>query len=80
MRSPQSVKAWLHDVARCHVEIAEIEHELRRGHRDMDGLLAALSDWAAELRILNGTTRTAIAADRAQDHARESRQAQFEQT
>ena len=39
---------------RCHREIAEIEAELLAGNPDMQGLLLALSDWSAELRILLG--------------------------
>lgn len=55
MKSPENDKRqWLRDVARCHVEIAEIERLLRAGHPDLSGLLLALHDWSAELRILNG--------------------------
>jgi hypothetical protein len=41
---------------RCRREIAEIESQLRAGHADLEGLLLALSDWNAELRILEMET------------------------
>ena len=44
------------EIDRCHDEIAEIEAQLRSGHRDLPGLLMALSDWHAELRLLQGET------------------------
>ena len=37
---------------RCRREIAVIETELFAGHSDVEGLCLALSDWSAELRIL----------------------------
>jgi hypothetical protein len=37
---------------RCRREIAEIESQLRAGHPDLEGLLLTLSDWNAELRML----------------------------
>ena len=37
---------------RCLREIAEVELQLRAGHPDLDGLLLAISDWSAELRLL----------------------------
>jgi hypothetical protein len=37
---------------RCRREIAEIEAALLAGHPDIEGLCLALSDWAAELRLL----------------------------
>jgi hypothetical protein len=40
------------EIERCRREIAEIETELRAGHRDIHGLLLALADWHAELRLL----------------------------
>jgi len=39
-------------VERCRREIAVIETELFAGHSDVEGLCLALSDWSAELRIL----------------------------
>jgi hypothetical protein len=36
----------------CRREIAGIEAQLRSGHRDLQGLLLALSDWHAEIRLL----------------------------
>jgi hypothetical protein len=32
--------------------MAEVEAQIRAGHPDLDGLLLALSDWNAELRLL----------------------------
>jgi len=40
------------EIERCRREIAGIEAELRSGHRDIHGLLLALSDWHAELRLV----------------------------
>jgi hypothetical protein len=37
---------------RCRREIAAIEAEIRAGNSDLQGLCLALSDWWAELRIL----------------------------
>ena len=37
---------------RCRREVAEIESQIVSGHSDMQGLCLALSDWSAELRIL----------------------------
>jgi hypothetical protein len=39
-------------VERCRREIASIEALLRAGHPDVAGLCMALSDWCAELRLL----------------------------
>jgi len=39
-------------IERCRREIAEIEAELLAGNPDVAGLVLALSDWNAELRIL----------------------------
>jgi hypothetical protein len=41
-----------HEIDRCRREIAGIEAQLRAGHRDLQGLLLALADWHAELRLL----------------------------
>ena len=40
------------EIERCRREIAGIEAELRSGHRDVPGLILALRDWYAELRLL----------------------------
>ena len=40
------------EIDRCRKEIAGIEAQLRSGHRDLQGLLLALSDWHTELRLL----------------------------
>ena len=37
---------------RCHQEIAAIESEILAGNPDLPGLCLGLSDWSAELRIL----------------------------
>jgi hypothetical protein len=38
--------------ARCLTEIAAIEAELRAGSVDIHGLVLALGDWSAELRLI----------------------------
>jgi hypothetical protein len=40
------------DRERCRREIAAIEGLIRSGHSDLDGLCLALSDWWAELRLI----------------------------
>jgi hypothetical protein len=40
------------EIERCQSEIARIEVQLRSGHRDLQGLLLALTDWHTELRLL----------------------------
>ena len=42
---------------RCRREIAAIEAEIRAGNPDLRGLCLALSDWHAELRILQDEER-----------------------
>ena len=42
---------------RCRREIAAIEAEIRAGNPDRQGLCLALSDWSAELRILQDEER-----------------------
>ena len=37
---------------RCRREIVEIEALIRAGHRDLQGLCLALSDWCAESRLI----------------------------
>ena len=44
------------EMARCRAEIAAVEALLRAGHPDVAGLCLALSDWSAELRILERRT------------------------
>jgi hypothetical protein len=39
-------------IERCRREIAEIETLLLAGHRDVQELCMALSDWSAELRLI----------------------------
>jgi hypothetical protein len=45
------------EIERCHREIAAIEAELLAGNPDVQGLCLALSDWSAELRILQDEKR-----------------------
>jgi hypothetical protein len=40
------------EIERCRREFAGIEAQLRSGHCDLHGLLLALNDWHAELRLL----------------------------
>jgi hypothetical protein len=42
---------------RCRREIAAIEAEILAGNPDLQGLCLALSDWHAELRILQAEVR-----------------------
>jgi len=42
---------------RCRREIAAIEVEILAGNPDLPGLCLALSDWSAELRILQEEER-----------------------
>ena len=42
---------------RCRREIAAIEAEILAGNPDLPGLCLALSDWSAELRILQDEKR-----------------------
>ena len=45
---------------RCRKEIAAIEAELLAGNPDVEGLCLALSDWSAELRILEDEKRRQV--------------------
>jgi hypothetical protein len=45
------------EIERCNREIAAIEAQLLAGHPDVQGLCLALSDWHAELRILQDEKR-----------------------
>jgi len=51
------------ELKRCRDEIAVIEAELRAGNPDFQGLCLALSDWSAELRILQLGSRGTDAED-----------------
>lgn len=42
----------MEDAERCRQEIAAIEALIAAGHRDLQGLCLALSDWCAELRLV----------------------------
>jgi hypothetical protein len=45
------------DIEQCRREIAALEAELLAGNPDLQGLLLALADWHAELRILQDEER-----------------------
>jgi hypothetical protein len=51
-KSSRSERAMQPEIERCRREIAWIEAQLRTGHRDLQGLILALMDWHAELRLL----------------------------
>jgi hypothetical protein len=40
------------ELARCTKEIAQVEAQLRAGHRDLEGLLLALLDWSRERQMI----------------------------
>ncbi len=52
------------EIERCNREIAAIEAELLAGSPDVQGLCLALSDWSAELRILQDEERRQAEAQR----------------
>jgi hypothetical protein len=45
------------DLARCDAEIAACKAKLRAGHKDVDGLMLAIADWAAEKRLIEEAIR-----------------------
>jgi hypothetical protein len=47
------------DIERCRREIAAIEAQILAGHPDLRGLCLALSDWRAELRVVQGANEGA---------------------
>src|SRR5580692_10509902 len=51
-------------IERCRREITEIEVELLAGNPDVPGLVLALSDWNAELRILEEEKRRRVKTQR----------------
>ena len=51
LRSPESA-SHRRELERCRAEIAEAQRLLRAGHRDVEGVCLMLSDWSAELRLL----------------------------
>jgi hypothetical protein len=51
-KSTQSESQFQLEMARCRREIAGIEALLLAGHPDIDGLTVALSDWSAELWLI----------------------------
>jgi len=52
------------EIERCQREIAAVEEALLAGHPDVQGLCFALSDWSAELRILQAELAAGKNADR----------------
>jgi hypothetical protein len=48
------------EAERCRREIGVIEALLRSGHPDLDGLCLALSDWWAELRLIEQHPMTGL--------------------
>jgi hypothetical protein len=60
---------------RCLREIAAIEAEIRAGDPDLQGLCLALSDWHAELRILQDEERRQAETQRRDQGGIESVQA-----
>lgn len=42
----------MEDAERCRQEIAAVEALIAAGHPDLQGLCLALSDWCAELRLI----------------------------
>ncbi len=48
---------WRREVERCLTEIAELRALLFAGHPDIEGLVLAIADWSAELRLLEGQRR-----------------------
>ena len=57
--SRASETQWQREVNRCRAEIAAIEALLLAGHTDIEGLCLALSDWSAELRIIESNVNSA---------------------
>jgi hypothetical protein len=51
------------EIERCRTEVAAIEAELLASNPDVAGLVLALSDWSAELRILQNEARGHHAED-----------------
>jgi hypothetical protein len=45
------------EMDRCRAEVAEATRLLRAGHPDVEGLCLMLSDWSAELRLLEEEQR-----------------------
>ena len=45
------------DIGRCRKQVAAVEAELLAGNPKIEGLVLALSDWSAELRILQNEER-----------------------
>jgi hypothetical protein len=57
------------DIERCRREVAAIEAELRAGNPDIESLCLALSDWSAELRILQRGSGGPVGKGPPQDRA-----------
>ena len=52
------------EIDHCRREVAAVEAELLAGNPDVEGLCLALSDWSAELRILQNEERRRAEAGR----------------
>jgi hypothetical protein len=66
------------EIERCRREVAAIETELLAGNPDVEGLCLALTDWSAELRILQNEERRRADARRRDVSGRGGRQASTE--
>ena len=64
MRSPPSDCRLAHEIERCRREIAAIEDALASGDPDVLGLCLALTDWSAELRLLQEEERRSAGTER----------------
>ena len=51
------------DIERCRRQIATLEAQILAGHPDLRGLCLALSDWRAELRLLQDANGAAGRAE-----------------
>jgi len=57
LMSPKHVRKRQDEIARCRGEVAAVEAQIRAGQPDVEGLLLALADWCAELRLLEKEVR-----------------------
>ena len=61
---PEATDHANREIERCQREIAAIERLIIAGHPDLAGLCLALSDWSAELGILEDEKRRRAEAQR----------------
>jgi hypothetical protein len=66
------------EIERCRRELAAIEEKLLAGNPAVAGLVLALTDWSAELRILQNEERRRADARRRDVSGRGGRQASTE--